>query len=275
MIDALDIALLFATGIGGGILAGLLGIGGGIIYVFIFSLFIRDFSAKPIDSAELVSLLIANTVFALVFAGLSGSIRQYLSKNFFPGSIVLIGLPGVLAAVATSYLITVSGLYTKEIFAVLFSLIMIPVILRMILQDKIPMARLDGIKPKYFVVTGIIAGTVTALSGLGGGFVIVPVLNGMLRIPIKKTVSISLGAIAFVAFFFSLYNLFGIHYPDYAFPYSQGSIIFPMVLPVVGGVLIGAPLGVKISHRIPNKWLRLIFVLFSVIVILRILTDFL
>lgn len=275
MIDLLDIALLFATGIAGGALAGLLGIGGGIIYVFIFSLFIRSFAATPISSEELVTLLIANTVFALVFAGLSGSIKQYLSHNFFPKSILWIGIPGVIAAVITSVIISYSGIYSKESFAILFALIMIPVILRMLFQEQIKWKKLDGIKPRYFVVTGIIAGTVTALSGLGGGFVIVPVLNGMIGIPIKKTISISLGVIAFVAFFFSLYNLFGISYPQYAFPNTQGSIIFPMVLPVVGGVLIGAPLGVRLSHLLPNKWLRIIFVAFTVTVIIRLLIDFL
>lgn len=275
MIDVIDIIVLLITGIAGGTLAGMLGIGGGVIYVFIFSLFISTFTATPIQSQELVSLLIANTVFALVFAGIAGSIKQYKSKNFFPKSILWIGIPGVLAAITTSIIISYSGLYSKERFAVLFSVIMLPVIARMLLQDKIKWQQLHGIKPRYFMVTGLIAGTVTALSGLGGGFVIVPVLNGMIGIPIKKTISISLGVIAFVAFFFTLYNLFGIAYPHYAFPYTKGAIIFPMVLPVVGGVMIGAPLGVQISHKLPNKWLRIIFVTFSITVIVKLLIDFL
>lgn len=275
MIQLPDILLLFATGVAGGALAGMLGIGGGIIYVFIFSLFVRSFATVPIRSEELVTLLIANTVFALVFAGISGSYKQYLNHNFFPKSILWIGVPGVVAALFTSILISYSGVYSKELFAIIFALIMVPVIFRMVFQNKINWKKLDGIKPRYFIITGIIAGSVTALSGLGGGFVIVPVLNGMIGIPIKKTISISLGVIAFVAFFFSLYNLFGIAYPQYAFPYTQGSIIFPMVLPVVAGVLIGAPIGVRLSHALPNKWLRIIFVAFSISVILRLLIDFL
>lgn len=258
----------------GGLLAGLLGIGGGIIYVFIFSFFLPGFANGPIDGHHLVSLLIANTVFALVFAGIAGSIKQYLAGNFFPKTILWIGIPGVVTSIITSMLISWSDIYSKEAFAILFAVIMIPVILRMLKPNQITAAKRWAKHPKNFALTGAIAGTVTALSGLGGGFIIVPVLNGLMGIPIKKTISISLGTIALVAFFFTFYNLFGIYYPQYNFPYSQGSIIFPMVVPAVAGVLLGAPQGVRLSHKLPNKWLRVTFVTFTIIVIIHLFIKF-
>lgn len=269
-----DILILAAAGFGGGILAGMLGIGGGVVYVFIFSFYLQRLTTVPLGK-DLVQLLIANSAFALVFAGLSGSVRQYLARNFYPRFIFWLSVSGLTSALLTTVLIKHTGLYTPREFAVVFSLLMIPIIARMVFQERLASpGNTFAVSPYSLLITGFIAGAVMALSGLGGGFVIIPVLNGLFRVPIKKTVSVSLAFIAIVAAVYSLYNLFLVDYSQYLLPGTVGAIVFPLVLPVLAGVILGAPLGVHIGHRLPNHVLRIIFVTFCLLVIVRLLVQF-
>lgn len=275
MIEVLDIVLLIIAGLGGGVLAGMLGIGGGVIYVLIYSIFIQRFTEEPLADDHLVQLLVANSVFALVFAGIAGSIKQHHLKNFHLRPVLWIGIPGIITAIGTTILIEHLRFYRKEEFAILFTIVMIPVILRMLFQEGFK--NKGQIKPRVSVLvgTGLFGGLVTALSGLGGGFIVIPVLNGLLRIPIKRTVSISLGVIALVAIGFSIFNLLTPTFNEYHLYGSLGAIVFPMTLPVIAGVLFGAPLGVRISHKLSHRTIRLIFVLFSLFTIAKIWYDFL
>ena len=275
MIEVWDMVLLAIAGLGGGILAGMLGIGGGVIYVLIYSQFIYRFTTVPISGEDLVQLLVANSAFALVFAGIAGSVKQYRLNNFHIRPILWIGIPGILTAILTTLFIEYNSVYSKKEFAVLFTIVMIPVILRMLFQENFK--NKGAIKPSVGVLvgTGLFSGLVTALAGLGGGFIIIPVLNGLLRIPIKRTISISLGVIALVAIGFSIFNLAIPVFDHYHLKGAVGAVIFPMALPVVAGVLFGAPLGVQISHRLSHRTIRLIFVAFSLFTIGKIWYDFL
>ncbi len=275
MIAPAELFLLFASGLAGGIISGLLGIGGGVIYILIFSLYIQRFSGNTISGPDMVSLLIANSVFALLFAGISGSLRQYKTGNFYWIQVLIIAIPGVVSSVVTAAFIKHIGVYDKQQFAVFFTLVMLPVIARMVWSRNTTNKPEITAKPIYLVAVGAFAGMVTALSGLGGGFIIVPVLSIIFGMPMKKAVSISLGVIASVACCFSIYNLFFTDYTTYDFHWTMGAILFPLVLPVVAGVLIGAPQGVQLSHRLPNHWHRIIFVLFTSGVIVKLLIDFL
>jgi uncharacterized protein len=269
-----DILILAAAGLGGGILAGMLGIGGGVVYVLIFSYYLQRMAPVPLGK-DMVQILVANSAFALIFAGLSGSIRQYLVRNFYPRFIFWLAVSGAISAVLTTLIIEYTGVYTPKEFAVVFSLLMVPIMARMVFQERFTTpGNTFPVSPYSLLITGFLAGAVMALSGLGGGFVIIPVLNGLFRVPIKKTVSISLAFIAIVAAVFSLYNLFFVDYSQYQLPGTMGAIVFPLVLPVLAGVIMGAPLGVHIGHRLPNRVLRIIFVAFCLFVIVRLIVQF-
>lgn len=276
MIELTEVILLACTGLAGGILAGMLGIGGGMIYILVFSIFLRKLSATPIAGVDLVQLMIANSIFALVFAGIAGSIRQSTSKNFYWKPVLIIGIGGVVSSLSLKVIMQLTGFYSTTEFAIFFTILMIPVFIRMFMKHRNGDDKLvPQLKRTELLLTGMASGAISALSGLGGGFIMIPVLNGLLRVPIKQTISISLGVIAFVAIGYSIYNLFFTSYPQYAFQYSLGSIVFPMVLPVVAGVMAGAPLGVKWSHKLPPGLLKILFALFCIAVVVKLLTDFL
>ena len=272
----MDIFYLFLSGLGGGLIAGLLGIGGGIIYILIFSIYLKNFSSIEIESSDMVQLMISNSLFAIFFAGLSGSYKQWKSHNFYIRPVLLIGISGVFTSLLLKNLMLRYYTYSTHDFAIVFSLLMIPLLIRMFFQS-----RHDGnfnpehMKAWKLIITGLITGFASSLSGLGGGFIMIPVLNGLFKIPMKKTISISLGAITVISFGYSIFNLFFTDYPQYQFYLAQGSIVFSMVLPVIAGVLLGTPIGVKLSHRLPPLALKALFAIFTLLVISKLLINFL
>jgi uncharacterized membrane protein YfcA len=109
------------------------------------------------------------------------------------------------------------------------------------------------------LVTGCTAGAAAALTGLGGGTLIIPLLNLWQRVDILKAKSISFGTIFVIALWLTLNNLF--LEPANTIPNTQGLIVWPLVLPISIGVLIGSPLGVVFSKRISSKIVTLIFLI--------------
>ena len=109
---------------------------------------------------------------------------------------------------------------------------------------------------------GALGGTLAALSGVGGGIIMVPMLIKMLNLHIKKATAISLGIITMMALISSVYSmLIQASIPD-NIPHTYGLIIFPMVMPVVLGCIICSPFGVILARIIPARTIQMIFATF-------------
>lgn len=268
MESVLNFSLLFLLGGLGGLLAGLLGIGGGIIYVLIFNHYLIKLGIEP---SLIVPSIIANSMFAILFAGLSGSYKQWKNQNFFPNEMLITGLSAAVSSITFSYIISKGTWYTKEKFSIFFIVLLILIALRLFTQRK-RIEQSEYPKPKMFSlsITGIISGTIAAFSGIGGGVIIVPILTDIIKMPIKKATSISLGVISIMALFTSLYN--GM------FSLSSGSthslLVFSLAIPVALGSLVASPIGVQIASKLQAKHIRLILILFLLIVISKMLLNF-
>lgn len=253
-------------------LAGLLGIGGGVVYIAVFTVYLTNKFGNTVPGDLMVRLLIANSVFALIFAGISGSIKNVLKKTFLIRPVVFIAIPASVCSVLTSYLVSLSAAYNKSVFAVLFTLFMIPIIVSMLLPRKEnEHVLLPDYRASHLFSLGVVSGIVTALSGLGGGFIMVPVLNVLLKFPIRRAMATSLGVIGVVSFSLTIYNMFLSPALRIGLTNNVGPIILPMVLPMVAGVLVGTPLGVIFAHKLHPRILQLIFLVFCLVVIIKML----
>ncbi len=261
--------MLVIAGAIGGFLAGLLGIGGGPVYALIFLEFIGILYGDKVSEAEKIVLVVSNTNFAKIFAGLAGCWQQYKLNNFYLRPVLNIALSGsIVAILLTWWLSTIN--YSEKAFTIIFILLFLPLLYRMFADNK---ERKNfnqpyRIKILYLHLVGILNGIVTALAGLGGGFVIVPLLNSLFNIKIRKVFSISLGAILVVSIFISIFNVlfFSIETP---LPHLYGTISLALSMPVVVGVLIATPLGVKASRRLTPYSLRILFIIFSILIIAK------
>jgi len=263
--------ILFAAGILGGILAGMLGIGGGMIYIVVFAGYLNKKLGNTVSGDIMVKLLIANAVFSLVFVGIAGTIKNYFKKTILIRSVILIAIPAALTAVSTTFILSLSAGYDKSTFAILFIILIIPIIARMIWfkkENNTPSKPSQN--PYKLSALGFLSGIITALSGLGGGFVMVPTLSVLLQFPIRKAMATSLAVIGLVSLSLSVYNMFFANVSPVALKNMIGPIILPMALPMVAGVLLGTPLGVIFAHKLSNRALRLVFLAFCLLVIIKI-----
>ncbi len=274
-IELFELLILFGFGLFGGFLAGLLGIGGGPIYILIFSYFIPKLYGGDLGDSGQVQVLIASTIFARLFAAIAGNYKHYKLDNLYFNTALAIGLPAAVTSICLTLLLS-NFEYNKTAFKVIFILVMLPMLYRMLTDnpDKKRFNQPSRIKRIILNCIGLVSGTVTALSGLGGGFVVVPLLNSLFNIKIRKVVSISLSVILIVAGSVTLFNIF---YFDIgvSLPYMAGAISLPLTLPVIAGVMLAAPFGVTVSKKLTPYSLRLTFIVFCAIIILKTLIELL
>lgn len=264
---SLLLSLLFLlAGFAGGFLAGLLGVGGGILFIFVFAIY---FSSQGISEIELPRYLIANSIFATFFAGLSGSIRHFLKGSFYPKEVVLTAIPGLISALLIAWSITRFEWYNQQMFTAIFLVMVLIFIWRMFFYSGSNLSREGGQRWFSYPLTGFFAGIVSALSGLGGGVVMIPVMSELFKVPIKKAASISLGVIPVFALGMSLYFLFS----ETAMANGSESsyIVLSVSLPLAIGVIIGGPTGVGMASRLPARVIKIIFALVLCIVALKML----
>ena len=97
------------------------------------------------------------------------------------------------------------------------------------------------------VGVGAIAGVASGYVGLGGGFVMVPLMVSLFHIPMKLTSGTSLIAVALLAL------------PAAVTQTMLGNVSWLVALAVAAGSVPGALLGARLIPRVPERTLRFIF----------------
>lgn len=226
-----------------GISLGLIGGGGSIltvpVLVYLFS----------IDTV----LATTYSLFVVGFTSLVGSF-SYLRKGFVHGRTALsFGIPSVITVFLTRHYILsaiperVIDIPSFEIsrsilLMVFFAILMVFASYSMIKEDKRDnAAKTKATKTTWVIAQGMVAGLVTGLIGAGGGFLIIPALVNVLKLPMKTAIGTSLVIIAvnsLVGFGFSLG-----HYPiDWEF-------LLKVLLFAIVGIFIGTYLSTKIDGK--------------------------
>jgi uncharacterized membrane protein YfcA len=107
------------------------------------------------------------------------------------------------------------------------------------------------------LIVGSVGGLLSGLFGVGGGFVMVPLLMWLARMEQRQAVATSLLAIVPIAIASALG--YGI----------QGEIDILAALIIAAGALAGAPIGSWLLHRLPVSWLLWLFIVGLVAVAAR------
>lgn len=271
MISTVDIIILVLAGGLGGLLSGLLGVGGGVVYVVILT---HYFEKMQLGNIEMVRFILSNSFFAILFSGLIGSYQQIRMKNFYLKEVLLAASTAVISWVIITLFIIRYDWYSKRIFTIIFIIILIASALKMFLSSKkgSDIEYKDSLPKRVYPIVGVFTGIFSALSGLGGGVITVPALSDFMKLKIRKATSISLGVIPFLAA--ASFILYALAKPEENISSTWGYLYPQLVLPMVLGGLFTAPLGVKLSHKLSEKTTRLYFVLLLLIVITRMLFSF-
>ena len=256
---------LALAGLVGGFLSGLLGIGGGILYIIILPIALTGLG---VPENELVQYTIANSLFGTLIASLSGTYSLFRQGEFYLKEVLILGVASVLTGLLSLEFIVNTPFYSQRAFNIIVILVLAFIFVKTIMRAKREPAYDENHPRKNLLLaaSGSGGGLIASLSGLGGGAIIVPMLNIGMRMDIKMAKSISLGVIVLSSLSMTIFNTFEKPVYDVNY-YNTGYLVWPVMLALSVGVLIGSPFGVVTARRWPAHIISYIFSVFILIVI--------
>lgn len=248
-----------------GLLAGLLGVGGGIVIVPVLTFL---FAAQHFSSLYIVHLALGTSLASIMFTSLS-SLRAHHVRGAVNWQVVRRITPGILAGTfAGSWVAAqLSTRFLKGFFAVFLFF----VAFQMFLNAKPAPSRQLPNACGMFGVGGIIGG-VSSLVGIGGGTMSVPFL-----VWCNLSLHNAIGTSAAIGFPIALAGTAGYLVNGAGAgglpAYSLGFIYFPALFCVSLASICTAPLGASLSHMLPVQKLKKFFAVFLFVMGIKMLTT--
>ncbi len=264
MLLAAMAGMLLVAGAVSGVLAGLLGVGGGIVLV---PAFFYVFGALGFDSPELMQLCLGTSLATIIVTSFrsvlahdrKGAVDWGILKTWAPGIVV-----GALAGMMIASVLP-SGLL-QAIFGVLAVLVGLYLTFG---QTHWRLGRRMPTGVTRLLISPVL-GFLSVLMGIGGGSFGVPTMT-LYNVPIHKAVATAAGFGVIIA----VPSVAGFLLADIAVapPLTVGSVNLVAFGLVIAMTLITAPWGAALAHKTDAGALRKIFGIFLVIVALNMLRQ--
>ncbi len=258
------IAALLGAGAMGGLLAGLLGVGGGIVIVPALDLALTMAGVEP---AAALHVAVATSMANIVPTSISSS-RSHAKRGAVDAEVIRRwSLPIVAGALAGALLASrVDARVLSSVFGVVALAAAIKMLLpldRVVLRDELPGGPGGAAIPAFI-------GAVSAMMGIGGGTLSVPSMT-LCGVPVHRAV----GTAALLGLWISvpatlgylLANTSGTQVP----PWTVGLVSLPGLAIVAPVAWMVAPLGARLAHSLDRRWLSAAFGAFLLIVAARML----
>ena len=238
-----------------GVMSGLLGVGGGTIMVPIFRL---AFGMSPLAST-------ATSLFAIIPTSISGVVAHARAKTCVPKLGLALGVGGAVMSPLGVWLASVSpGWLVICVAAIVIGFSAFKMFKKAVKCAPAPRAgaaSAHSASPKpvpdqphlsrkqYLqgACIGLIAGLVSGYVGVGGGFIMVPLMLAVLDIPMSLASGTSLIAIMILAI------------PGVIEQGLLGNIEYLAGIAIVVGSIPGALVGARLVRVVPERQLRFIF----------------
>ena len=255
--------LLLLAGCAAGLIAGLFGVGGGIVVIPV-TLWVLDLQGIPVDYMQ--HLAIGTSFSVMMFTTFMSSwghyrkkaIRWDILKPMIPG--IIIGSIG--GSLLASHIPSKGLQYLFIVFAY-----------------GVALKTLIGFKPKSsrslpgtpgILGVGALIGSVSSLLGIGGGVFNVPFMLSC-RVPVKQAIGTSAALSWGIALTGTIsYLISGLQVENL----PEGTLGFcylPIALILIVTTSIFAPMGVKLAHRLSSERLQIVFGLLLLAVTTQIL----
>jgi uncharacterized membrane protein YfcA len=255
--------IYLALGVVVGLLAGLLGIGGGAVMVPMLALLM---DAQGLPREEIVHLAVGTSMSTILFTSISSvyahqrrrTIRWDLFRSFTPGILI-----GGLAGSSLAAYIPAAGL------ALAFTaVISVAATLLIIDRQPAPSRQLPGAGGR--IAAGAVLGTMSSLAAMGGAFAAVPYMVWC-NVPIRPAI----GTAAALGFPIALAGTVGYvanGWDNPALPpWSLGFVYLPATAAIVLTSVLMAPVGARLAYTLPAALLRRIFAVLLYLLAARLL----
>ena len=258
--------LYLLTGAVAGVLAGLLGIGGGLVIVPLLTFV---FTAQQLPAHYILHLALGTSLASIVFTSVS-SFRAHHARGAVHWGVVRTISLGILTGTFSGT--WVAAQLSSRFLSGFFVAFLYYVALRMFFNVRPKPSRTLPGRGGMFAMGNLIGG-VSSLVGIGGGSLSVPFLVRC-NLPVHSAV----GTSAAIGFPIAVAGAAGYVLNGIAVPtLPVGSLGF-VYLPALAGIslasVLTAPLGVRLAHRLPVLHLKRLFAFFLVAMGTRMLAGF-
>lgn len=241
-----------------GILAGLMGIGGGLVIV---PMLVFCFTSLGISNEHIMHIALGTSLASIIFTSIS-SFMAHHRRGAVHWDIVRRIVPGIVAGTLVGAY--VASLLSTNVLKVFFGVFLYYVAFQFLLDKKPkPTRELPGTVGMFSV--GNVIGIVSSLMGIGGGTLSVPFMTWC-NIPVHHAIGTSAAIGLPIAMAGTVGYIFtGMGVIDLP-PSSIGYIYFPALFGIVCASMLTAPLGVRLAHWLPVPKLKRIFAVLLLVV---------
>jgi uncharacterized protein len=234
-----------------GFLAGLLGVGGGMLMVPFMTLLL---SAKNMPPQYVVKMAIATSLATICFTAVA-SMRAHHQRGAVIWNIVKLLAPGIVLGGLVGA--QVAKALPAQVLALLFAAFVSFSAVQMLIDKKPKASRQLPGGVGMFSAGGTI-GAASSLVGAGGAFISVPFMTWC-NVPIHKAVATS----AAIGFPIALAGTLGYVVAGWSLPDMPagaiGFIYLPALFTVSAASVLTAPMGARMAHRLDVRQLRRAF----------------
>ncbi len=259
----LSIAILLVAGASAGFMGGLLGIGGGLLVVAALSLALP---ALGVPEGQVMHVAVATSMATILLTFVSsatahirrGSVMwpswRWLAPGMVIGGFAGAHIAQLLSARAMRWGITAfcAVMAWRMIFGRRHAL-------HAEEHERVP-------RSPWLLPAGAGIGALSAVLGIGGGSITVPLLMSLGVKPVKAVSTSSVCGLA-IATSSALSYALSVHPPSQALPWgSVGYLYLPAAAVAALGSMTLAPVGARVAHAIPSAALKRVFAVFLLLV---------
>jgi uncharacterized membrane protein YfcA len=258
--------MLLLIGAFAGVMAGLLGVGGGIVLV---PAFYYTFQSLGYDNAQLMQICVATSLATIIVT----SIRSVLSHNK-KGAVdwgILRGwAPGIV--IGALFGVLIAARLQSSTLTIIFGCLGMSVGVYMAFGRKDwAIGDVMPAGPVRIVLSSAI-GFLSTLMGIGGGSFAVPTMT-LHRIPIHRAVATASGFGLAIALPSAIGFLFTTAPEAGRPPFTVGYVNIAAFLVVISMTVFTAPIGANLAHKLPVKTLKQVFAVFLILVAANMLRE--
>jgi uncharacterized membrane protein YfcA len=246
------------VGVIAGIMAGLLGIGGGLVIV---PMLVYCFTMQDIGSTHLMHLALGTSMASIVFTSVSSFLAHHKKGAVDWGIVKRMSVGILMGTFAGAWLASwLSTGFLKGFFVIFLYYVAI----QLILDKKPPASREFPGAAGMFSAGGII-GVISSLVGIGGGSLSVPFMMWC-NMPVHNAIGTA-SAIGFPLAVAGTLGYLASGLTQVSLPtYTLGFVYLPALFGIVTASVMTAPLGAKLAHSLPVPKLKRIFALLLLVV---------
>lgn len=254
-----EVSLYILVGAVTGLLAGLFGIGGGVIIV---PGLVYTFNHVGIDQLVLMHMAESTSLAVIILTTLVAVLAQHRKGNILWNVFYRL-VPGIVLGSVMGSLI--ASVLSSHVLRIIFGFFVIVTAIRMLIPTQLKELHEHPHKWPIQLGAGLAIGGLSGMLGIGGGVFTVPVLL-YFGLPVHNATATSsacallLGCVGTIAFMVTGWGISGLPVG------STGYVYWPAVLGVAFASMIFVPLGIKFAQHLSSAMLKRIFAVILILV---------